>query len=167
MEKILLYPYPAHYAHEHGELDLYRKSRDANIACKEAIEAAIQENYHDNCLDTGAVKQIFEQFGTERTLYVLANSVQRKDYDGRFSHANKEWAKTIPVCEDTSPFRENRRCAFEVDSHPGLTDLFVTRARKQYELARQQEKNTENPSQPSPKHEPDDIKPHRSTLGER
>ena len=36
-----VYRHPAAYAREHGELDQYRASRRANIACKEAIEASI------------------------------------------------------------------------------------------------------------------------------
>ena len=33
-----LYIYPASYVREHGELEQYRASYKANIACKEAIE---------------------------------------------------------------------------------------------------------------------------------
>ena len=37
-----LYKHNAEYAREHGELEIYRSSMKANIACKEAIEAAIR-----------------------------------------------------------------------------------------------------------------------------
>ena len=40
-----IYFHSATYAHEHGELDQYRASHKANIACKEAIEQAIADNY--------------------------------------------------------------------------------------------------------------------------
>ena len=46
-----VYRHSAAYAHEHGELDQYRTSQRVNIACKEAIEAAISENYRDNRLE--------------------------------------------------------------------------------------------------------------------
>ena len=39
MKDIAVYRYPSTYAHEHGELELYRASQKANLACKEAIEA--------------------------------------------------------------------------------------------------------------------------------
>ena len=42
---------------------MYRASRRANIACKEAIEAAIADNYRDNRLGKDAVPQVIEQFG--------------------------------------------------------------------------------------------------------
>lgn len=42
--------YSGAYAREHDELEQYRASYKANVACKEAIEAAIRDNYRDNCL---------------------------------------------------------------------------------------------------------------------
>ena len=135
MKDIAVYRYPSSHAHEHGELDLYRASQKANLACKEAIEAAISDNYRNNCLNTDAVKQVMEQFGHERVMYVLANTVQQKDWDGRISNDNKAWAKTVPIFANPDAWGADRNCYFVVNSHPGLTDLFVTRARK--ELAKQ------------------------------
>ena len=85
-----LYRHDAAYAREQGDLDLYRASRRANIACKEAIEASISEHYRDNRLDKDAVPQVIEQFGYTRILYVLANTVQQKDWDERFSPSSTE-----------------------------------------------------------------------------
>ena len=45
-----VYPYPADHAREQGELDVYRASFRANVSCKDAIEAAIRDNYRDNPL---------------------------------------------------------------------------------------------------------------------
>ena len=56
-----VYPYPADHARENGELDAYRASFRANVSCKEAIEAAIRDNYHDNRHDAAAVGQVAEQ----------------------------------------------------------------------------------------------------------
>ena len=53
-----VYPYPASYAQEHGELEQYRASSKANAACKEAIEAAIREYYDGNSLDSQAAAQV-------------------------------------------------------------------------------------------------------------
>lgn len=131
-----LYIYPASYAHAHGELEQYRASYKANIACKEAVEQAIAGNYRDNRLGTEAVHQVLEQFGYDRMFYVLANTVRQKEWDGRISRDNKAWAKTIPVYEDPDGFGHDRNVYFVVDrSHPGLTDLFLTQARKEYALS--------------------------------
>ena len=82
---IPVYREMANYAYEAGELETYRASRDANIACKEAIEAAISENYVDYRLSTRvAVETVLEQFSEERVQYVLANTVQHNLHDGTF-----------------------------------------------------------------------------------
>ena len=127
-----VYPFPASYAQEHGELEQYRASNRVNIACKEAIEAAIREHYHDNQLDSQAAAQIVNAFGLDRTLYVLANTVQQKDWDARFSPGNKEWAKTIPIQKNPDAWGADRNASFVVNSHSGLTDLFLSTVRQEY-----------------------------------
>lgn len=127
-----VYPYPASYAQEHGELEQYRASNRANVACKEAIEAAIREHYHDNQLDSQAAAQVIDAFGLDRTLFVLANTVQQKDWDARFTPGNKEWAKTIPIQKNPDAWGADRNTSFIVNSHPGLTDLFLSTVRLEY-----------------------------------
>ena len=135
MNTIPVYKYPAAYAREKDELEQYRVSHKANVACKDAIETAIRDNYRDNRLGEEGVKQVADQFGYERMFYVLANTAQRKDFDGRISRDNKDWAKTIPVFEDKDYFGDDRRSEFEVDScNPGLTDIFINQARREYLL---------------------------------
>ena len=135
MKNIPVYRYPATYAAEHGELTPYGASYRANIACKHAIEKAIDDHYGDNCLDgAAAVKQVVEQFGADRVMFVLANTVQRKDWDRRFSQANRDWAKRIVVYPDDG-FNGDARRFFVVDQcHTGLTDLFLTQIRKSYPM---------------------------------
>ena len=120
------------HAREQGDLDLYRSSHRANIACKEAIEASISEHYRDNRLDRDAVPQVIEQFGYTRTLYVLANTVQQKEWDERFSPANKTWARTVDIPPNPDGFGGERNLDFVVDSHSGLVDLFLSQARQDY-----------------------------------
>ena len=137
MNTIPVYKYPATHAREHNELEIYRASHKANVACKDAIETVIRDNYRDNRLGEEGVKQVADQFSYERMFYVLANTVQRKDFDGRISRDNKDWAKTIPVFEDKDYFGDDRRSEFEVDScNPGLTDIFINQARREYLLTR-------------------------------
>ncbi len=131
-----VYKYPASYAREHDELEQYRTSHKANIACRDAIDGAIRDNYRNNCLGNDTAKQVIAEFGFERTLYVLANTVREKDWDGRFSRSNKDWARTIPVFEDANGWGDDRSRDFIVDkSHPGLVDLFVNQARREYLLS--------------------------------
>lgn len=126
-----VYPYSAAYAREYGELDAYRTSHQANVACKQAIEAAIREHYRDNSLGREGAQQVIEQFGLERVQYVLANTVRQMDWDGRISPDNKAWARNISVYEDKDHWGDDRNLDFVVASHPGLTDLFTTQVRRE------------------------------------
>ena len=119
----------------HGEMAQYQASYQANFACKEAVEQAINAHYGDKRLDTGsAVKEVVEKFGPERVEFILANTIRHKDGDGRISRDNKAWAKTVPVPEDSD---SSRHCAYlVVDSvNPGLTDLFAREVRNSVQKA--------------------------------
>ena len=126
--EVPIYRETANYAYEAGELESYRASLAANVECRRAIEAAISSNYGDNRLDAdAAVKSVLEQFSPERVRYVLANTIQQKDFDGRIPQPLKEWAKNVEVCPENAS-------RFLVDKpNPGLTALFVDAFRQQTE----------------------------------
>lgn len=128
MPEAPIYRETANYAYEAGEMEAYRASLAANEECRRAIEAAISSNYGDNRLDAdAAVKSVLEQFSPERVRYVLANTIQQKDFDGRIPHPLKEWAKSVDVCPENAS-------RFLVDKpNPGLTALFVDAFRQQTE----------------------------------
>ncbi|MBQ6999746.1 MAG: DUF3849 domain-containing protein [Oscillospiraceae bacterium] len=133
MKEIPVYKYPGAYADEHDELPAYRASTKANIACKEAIEAAIRDHYRDNRLDADATKQVIDRFGYDRVCHVLAVTIRHKDWDGRISPSSKAWAQTVPVMENPDGWGTDRNRYFVVNSHPGLTDLFLSQVRKEKE----------------------------------
>ena len=126
--EVPIYRETANYAYEADELESYRASLSANAECRRAIEAAISSNYGDNRLDAdAAVKSVLEQFSPERVRYVLANTIQQKDFDGRIPQPLKEWAKNVEVCSENAS-------RFLVDKcNPGLTALFVDAFRNQTE----------------------------------
>ena len=130
LNPLLVYLHSAAYASKHGETDAYWLSDQANFSCKVAIERAISAHYRDNRLDTAsAVQEVMGEFGPERMNFILANTIQHKDADGRISRDNKAWAKTIPMPEDSAT---SQQCAdLVVDRvNPGLVDLFTRQARK-------------------------------------
>ena len=130
-----VYPYPADHAMKHGEMEQYQVSHQANIACKEAIETAIREHYHDNRLGKEAALEVIDAFGMDRTMYVLANTVRHKEWDGRISHDNRAWARTIPVCENKDTWGNDRNAFFVVDAcNPGLTNIFLEQVRQEQHL---------------------------------
>ena len=76
MDKTPVYKQSYEYAYRHGETEQSIASNRANIACRDAIDKAIANNYHNNRLNTDvAVQEVAHQFGYERMFYVLANTV--------------------------------------------------------------------------------------------
>ncbi len=125
-----VYPYPFDYARDNGELEQYRLSNKANIACTREIDAAISKHHSGFSFDSKAALQgIVKKFGYERTLFVLAATVRNGEHDGRYSRANKDWARTVPV------FDTERSVQYSLRSHPVLADDFVSTARHEYLLS--------------------------------
>lgn len=125
-ERVPLYEWSLDDAIRNNEQDLWRESYKENCDCARAIERAINENYHNNILEDCA-KPIIERYGFDRVNFVLANTVQQKDYDGRISEDNKKWARSFHIP------RDDKNWQFTVDSHPGLTNLFINDARREWQ----------------------------------
>ena len=146
----------------------YRTSMQANMDCKEAIEQTINDYYGNNRLAAeSAVKSILEKFSPERVAYVLAQTIQQKDHDGRISPDCKEWAKGM----DGSP---DHATQLIIDSvNPGLVSLFTEEFVRQTVISRTQEQAPAEQSKPAvpekaPK-EPEQAVPakHRLTPEEK
>lgn len=134
LRNLPVYIFSATFAKEHGELEKYRASHRANVDCKNAIEDAIADHYRDNRLDISCVNEVIDRFGMERVAFVLANTVQDKDWDGRISADNKAWAKEAPVPNDYNAWGGRRTHEYVCSqAHPGLINLFVNRFRKEQE----------------------------------
>ena len=80
-------------ARRRNQIDLWQESLRENIRCKDAIEEAIRRDFDGMHLKGDCVRRIIEQYGFKRTAWVLSNTLQQKEWDGRFSPQNKEWAK--------------------------------------------------------------------------
>lgn len=121
-----LYKWSLKEALQYGERDQWRDSYRENCDCARAIERAIGDHYRDNCLAECAAP-ILQRYGFNRVNWVLANTIQEKRDDGRFSAVNKQWARQFRIPDD------DVRWHFTVEAHPGLTNLFVDQARKAWQ----------------------------------
>ena len=113
-------------AKETGELAEYRMSRRVNLLCQEEIDDAVSAGWDGMHVAPDAVKAVLERFGPERVAYVLANTVQQKEWEDRFSGANVSWAKTVPLFVPPE-----KRAYCTARSHPAKLDEFITVARKE------------------------------------
>ena len=127
LRTIPVYPHSAAYAREHGELEQYRASNNANLQCKESVEEAVREHFDGMYLSHDAAKGVIETYGMERVAMVLANTVQLQDWDGRYSPRNKEWAKTIPNYNS-----DTVRCGYALNSHPAVLNGFIDLVREEH-----------------------------------
>lgn len=124
-----VYPYSAEEAKRLGQLTEWRESFRSNITCKKAIEQAIRRDFDGMYLKADCVGSVIAEYGFRRVQWVLANTVQQKDWDGRFSRDNKEWAKGTYIPSD----KHNRNLEYVVESHPAVLDGFVNLYRKAYQ----------------------------------
>lgn len=123
-----LYTHTITYAMEHGRADDYLESRKLNLDCKNAIEDAIQENFDGMHLAHDAAKGVLEEYGAERVVFILANTVQHLEHDGRFSIGNKAWAKGYEIPENIN-LGMDMNADYVVSSHPAVLDGFIGFAR--------------------------------------
>ena len=96
-----------------------------NFDCMYDIEKDITNNFDGMHLNTENIPKLHALYGEERMSYVLANTVQRLDSDGRFSPSNKEWAKGIKINNS-----DEDRLNFTLTSHPAVVDGYITSYRK-------------------------------------
>ena len=115
------------YAREHGEIKKWRESKAENVACRDAIDKVVAENYDGAHLKTDKILDaVVSNFGRERVELVLAATIQEKFHDGRFSNANKEWAKNIPTVAGDKCYMVSDR------THSVLLDALAKSFRENY-----------------------------------
>lgn len=113
-----------------NELLIYMLSHRANIACRNAIVNAIQRGFDGKQLGNGVEDAVIMEFGLERVVYVLANTVQKRNWDTRFSLVNRAWADGVSVTEDKNSFHRDMRWDYVIGISPAVVDLFVDRIRE-------------------------------------
>ena len=112
--------------------------------CGLDIEKGISTHFDGMHLNTDFIANLYALYGEERMNYVLANTVQMSESDGRYSPGNKAWAKEININN-----AEDDRRMFYVNSHPALLDGFITAYRKHVKEFKEQLDKEENKEQMS------------------
>lgn len=125
---VYLYRQSKKAAEENGEISLWQASNKENILCKNAIESAVADNFDGAVLNKAGAKHVIAEFGYDRTMWVLAAIVLSKKDDGRFSHENRVWARSvIPLY-----ISENDYFPYSSESHPVLLNGFIDQIREMY-----------------------------------
>lgn len=147
-----LYGHSLEYAMEHGEVDDYMDSNKLNRECIKAIEETIRENFDGMHLNGDIVKPLVDQYGSDRIAFVLANTLQQENRDGRFSRDNKAWAAGFSIPENIVRGTDMNR-ELIVSSHPAVLNGFIDMFREEVlekELSAGQEQDTSGHDVPKP-----------------
>lgn len=121
MNNTPLYTGTVSEARAEGQLQTWKDSNQANIQCRIAIESEIRSSFDGMHLDAGCAERVAEAFGFDRVRYVLAATLQEKDYDDRFSRSNKAWAAQTNISNNSG---------FIVESHSAILDGFISQFRE-------------------------------------
>ena len=121
-----IYYRSATYAREHSELDQYRETSKDILACRQDIEKAISTWFDGMHLSAMSVSEVLSIHSPELVSLLLSATVIYKEWDGRFSRSNKEWAHTIPQLERTA----DTFAPCTINTHPAILDGFINLYRK-------------------------------------
>ncbi len=107
-------------------------NRYENRECADAIREAVNRNYHyeESHFDSAqALKEVQEQYPTDRIALLLAAEVQNADWDGRYSGDVRDWSRKELKLHDA----EEIRLASEIRSypHPGLMNMLAQEVMEQ------------------------------------
>ena len=117
----------AAYARENGEIQKWRDSKAENIACRDAMDRTVAENFDGAHLRTESILDtVIAAYGKGRVELILAATIQEKAHDGRFSRDNKEWAASVPMPEGEKIYLVSDR------THPVLLDSIAKEYRVNY-----------------------------------
>lgn len=127
------YRYSYRTAEHDGDVEEYRASRDENRRCMEFIQnpqTGLYANaYKDNVVDKdGAyLDKCISEFGMQRMMFVIANTVKMSKHDGRWSPEVKEWAR-IFMLSHTSENADG----YLSQIHTGIVNILAEEIIKKY-----------------------------------
>ena len=122
---VSLYRYSLRTAKNEGDLARWQESLNENIRCRDFIDKIISEKYDGRYVPAESWENTVKEFGYDRTMWVLANTIQQRNGDKRFSDDNVRWAKSIYI-------PECRNGDFTLKTHSGIVDMITENVREMY-----------------------------------
>ena len=122
-----LYRYSLDEAKRCGEGDNWLESHKENIRCRNFLDEQVRQCYKDNILSPEGVENTVKEFGYDRTMWVIANTITVRKGDGRFHRQNKDWAKKFAIPQS------DRNYEFALNSHSCLVDGLADQVQRMYQ----------------------------------
>ena len=121
-----LYKYSVETAKHDGELDAWRESRSENIRCRNYLDEQVREKFDGFRLPDECAENAIKEFGYDRTMWVIANTILMRKGDGRFSQQNQKWAQSLNIAQDRHNYE------FALESHSCTVDGLASDVQKMY-----------------------------------
>ena len=121
-----LYRYSVETAKRDGELDAWRESRNENVRCKKFLDEQVAKNFDGFHLTGDFLEKSVKEFGYDRTMCVIGNTILERKGDGRFTKENVKWAKSLNISQDRHNYE------FALNSHSCIVDGLASDVRKMY-----------------------------------
>ncbi len=121
-----LYKFSFEEAKHNDEIKEFRESFQENIRCRDYLDHEVSERFNGFHLPVECLENTVKEFGYDRTMWVVANTILERKGDGRFHRDNKDWARKLNIPQ----WRNNYE--FALHSHSCIVDGMASDVRKMY-----------------------------------
>ena len=121
-----LYKFSFETAKRNDEIKEFRESFQENIRCRDYLDNQVSERFDGFHLPVECLENTVKEFGYDRTMWVIANTILERHGDGRFHRDNKDWARKLNIPQ----WRNNYE--FSLHSHSCIVDGMASDVRKMY-----------------------------------
>lgn len=131
-----VYPYSYEEARAKGQTAQHKRSYNLNVECALSIQAASTLNLANGHVPIENVREVLEDYGPERVMWVLANTIQQRGSDTRYTEDSRRWAENFPIPAD--PYKNgDLRLGYIIEGWPPYVVEFLNLAQGEIAAARQ------------------------------
>ena len=121
-----LYKFSFEEAKRNDEIEQFRESFRENIRCRDYLDEQVREKFDGFRLPDECAENAVKEFGYDRTVWVIANTILERKGDGRFHRENTEWAKKLNIPKWKNNYK------FALKTHSCIVDGLASDVRKMY-----------------------------------
>ena len=108
------------HARKKGEEETFRASSEANNLCSKRIREALDSQRQGSIPMKECLLSLIRDFGWERVLYLLANSIQIAQGDLRISPDNTKWANEYRITPNLPKNEIDWRYLWDIRISPSI-----------------------------------------------
>lgn len=121
-----LYRHSFDDAKRNDDISSWRESHNENIRCRDFLDKEIAEKFDGSHLPPECVGNTVKEFGFDRTMWVIANTINERTHDGRICRENRDWASGFRIPNNRSNYD------FALNSHSCLVEGLANQVQRMY-----------------------------------